>query len=260
MKLTLANGLPLVDLQITEDGQLEGQTGNVTYLPPSPGSIPANGMVRLELDSEIIQGSRLQIGYEIKATNNSEIEYLSENYYKYGIIEGDVVTITPSAIIDYLDSDWDFDAESNPDWEAIQKDDSRISLAEEVRNSTSIDEAKLFYTEALAGYDLQPTESATVMLNVSKLLTSSEDIELGNETEIVKVEKPGGPNITSIPGNYVPGTGPSVESDDGMAEIVIVTPNTGENMNYILPIAITVIACVILGVGVVLIKKKVLKK
>ena len=260
MKLTLANGLPLVDLQITEDGQLEGQTGNVTYLPPSPGSIPANGMVRLELDSEIIQGSRLQIGYEIKATNNSEIEYLSENYYKYGIIEGDVVTITPSAIIDYLDSDWDFDAESNPDWEAIQKDDSRISLAEEVRNSTSIDSAKLFYTEALAGYDLQPTESATVMLNVSKLLTSSEDIELGNETEIVKVEKPGGPNITSIPGNYVPGTGPSVESDDGMAEIVIVTPNTGENMNYILPIAITVIACVILGVGVVLIKKKVLKK
>ena len=260
MKLTLANGQPLVDLQITEDGKLEGQTGNVTYLPPSAGSIPANGMVRLELDSEIIQGSRLQIGYEIKATNNSEIEYLSENYYKYGIIEGDVVTITPSAIIDYLDSDWDFDAESNPDWEAIQKDDSRISLAEEVRNSTSIDEAKLFYTEALAGYDLQPTESATVMLNVSKLLTSSEDIELGNETEIVKVEKPGGPNITSIPGNYVPGTGPSVEHDDSMAEIVIVTPNTGENMNYILPIVITVMACVILGVGVVLIKKKVLKK
>ena len=260
MKLTLANGQPLVDLQITEDGKLEGQTGNVTYLPPSPGSIPANGMVRLELDSEIIQGSRLQIGYEIKATNNSEIEYLSENYYKYGIVEGDAITITPSAIIDYLDSDWDFDAESNPDWEAIQKDDSRISLAEEVRNSTSIDGAKLFYTEALAGYDLQPTESATVMLNVSKLLTSSEDIELGNETEIVKVEKPGGSNITSIPGNYVPGTGPSVESDDGMAEVVIVTPNTGDNMNYILPITIGMITCIILGIGIFHIKKKVLKK
>ena len=260
MKLTLANGQPLVDLQITEDGQLEGQTGNVTYLPPSPGSIPANGMVRLELDSEIIQGSRLQIGYEIKATNNSEIEYLSENYYKYGIIEGDVVTITPSAIIDYLDSDWDFDAASNPDWEAIQKDDSRISLAEEVTNSASIDGTKILYTEALAGYDLQPTESATVMLNVSKLLTSSEDIELGNETEIVKVEKPGGSEITSTPGNYVPGTGPAVECDDDMAEIVIVTPNTGENMNYILPITIGIIAFAIIGVGIVVIKKKFLNK
>ncbi len=260
MKLTLANGQPLVDLQITEDGQLEGQTGNVTYLPPSAGSTPANGMVRLELDSELIQGSRLEIGYEIKATNNSELDYMSENYYKYGIIEGDVITITPSAIIDYLDSDWDFDAASNPDWEAIQKDDSRISLAEEVRNSTSIDGAKLFYTEALAGYDLQPTESATVMLNVSKLLTSSEDIELGNETEIVKVEKPGGSNITSTPGNYVPGTGPAIEGDDDMAEIVIITPNTGENLNYILPITIGIIACIIIGVGIFYIKKKVLKR
>ena len=258
MKLTLANGQPLVDLQITEDGKLEGQTGNVTYLPPSAGSIPANGMVRLELDSEIIQGSRLQIGYEIKATNNSEIEYLSENYYKYGIIEGDVVTITPSAIIDYLDSDWDFDAASNPDWEAIQKDDSRIALAEEVIGSLSTDNVKILYTEALAKELLQPTKSATVMLNVSKLLTSSEDIELGNETEIVKVEKTGGPNITSTPGNYVPGTGPSVEPDDSMAEVVIITPNTGEDLNYIIPITIIGIAFVILSVGIIFIKKKVL--
>ena len=260
MRLTLANGQPLVDLQITEDGQLEGQTANVTYLPPSPTSIPTNGMVRLELDSEIIQGSRLQVGYEIKATNSSELDYMSENYYKYGIIEGDVVTITPSAIIDYLDMDWDFEAESNPDWEAIEKDDSRITLAEEVTNSESIDNRKLLYTEALAGYNLQPTESATVMLNVSKLLTASEDIELDNETEIVKVDKPGGSNLTSIPGNYVPGTGPAVEPDDDMAEVVIVTPNTGENLNYIIPIAIVATAFVIIGVGIIFIKKKVLNK
>lgn len=260
MKLILANGQPLVDLQITEDGKLEGQTGNVIYLPPSPSSTPSNGMVRLELDSELIQGSRLEIGYEIKATNNSELDYMSENYYKYGMIEGDVVTITPSAIIDYLDSDWDFDATNNPDWEAIQKDDSRIHLAEEVTNSTSIDGAKLLYTEALATYQLQPTESATVMLNVSKLLTSSEDIELGNETEIIKVNKPGGSDITSIPGNYVPGTGPAIERDDDMAEIVIITPNTGENLNYIIPTVVIVTAFVILGVGVIFIKKKVLNK
>ena len=260
MKLTLANGQPLVDLQITEDGRLEGETGNVIYLPPSPSSTPSNGMVRLELDSELIQGSRLEIGYEIKATNNSELDYMSENYYKYGIIEGDVVTITPSAIIDYLDSDWDFDAASNPDWEAIQKDDSRIELAEEVTNSTSIDDAKLFYTEALATYNLQPTESATVMLNVSKLLTSSEDIELGNETEIIKVNKPGGSDITSTPGNYVPGTGPAIERDDDMAEVVIVTPNTGENLNYIIPLTVGIIAFVIIGIGIIVIKKKVLNK
>ncbi len=260
MKLTLANGQPLVDLQITEDGILEGQTGNVIYLPPSPNSTPRNGMVRLELDSELIQGSRLEVGYEIKATNDSELEYMSENYYKYGIIEGDVVTITPSKIIDYLDSDWDFNAENNPDWEAIQKDDNRIILAEEVINSTSIDTTKMLYTESLATYVLKPTESATVMLNVSKLLTSSEDIELENETEINKVNKTGGSDITSTPGNYIPGTGPAVERDDDMAEVVIITPNTGENLNYIIPTVVIVTAFVILGVGVIFIKKKVLNR
>ena len=185
---------------------------------------------------------------------------MSENYYKYGVIEGDVITITPSGIIDYLDSDWDFNATSNPDWEAVQKDDARLDLAEDVTNSTSIDEAKLLYTEALTQYQLQPTESATVMLNVSKLLTSSEDIELGNETELIKVDKPGGSDLTTIPGNYVPGTGPSVEGDDDMAEVVIVTPNTGENLNYMIPLVVTITACIIIGVGIIFIKKKVLNK
>ena len=260
MKVTLANGSTLVDFEITEDGNLEGQAANVIYLPPSPNSIPTNGMVRLELDSELIQGSTLEIGYEITVTNNSEIEYMSENYYKYGMIKGDVVTITPSAIVDYLDVDWSFDQTNNPDWEKIQQDDSRITLAEEVINSDSIGNRTLLYTEALAGYDLQPTQTATVMLNVSKLLSSSDNIELDNETEINKMDKPGGANLTFIPGNYVPGTGPAVESDDDMAETVIITPNTGENLNYIIPIVVVATAFVIIGVGIIFIKKKVLNK
>ena len=260
MKVTLANGTTLVDLEITEDGKLEGQTSSVTYLPPSDTSIPKNGMVRLEMDNELLEGSTLQIGYEIRVDNNSELEYMSENYYKYGMIEGDVVTITPSAIVDYLDTDWMFDATSNPDWEVIQKDDSRIELAEAVKTSETIDNRTILYTEALAGYDLQPTQNAIVMLNVSKLLNASQDIELENETEIVKVDKPGGGSLTFIPGNYVPGTGPQVEPDDDMAEIVIITPNTGENLNYIIPITVTITAFVIIGVGIVFIRKKVLNK
>ena len=260
MKVTLANGQVLVDLEVTEDGKLEGQTSNVTYLPPSTSSIPTNGFIRLEMDSELIEGSRLEIGYEIRVDNNSELDYLSENYYKYGIVEGDVVTITPSGIIDYLDNDWDFNAENNPDWEAVQKDDTRLDLAENVTNATSIDGTKLLYTEALIRYNLKPTENATIMLNVSKLLTSSNDIELGNETEIVKVDKPGGSDLTTTPGDYVPGTGPNVEGDDDMAEIVIITPNTGENLNYIIPLMVTITAFVIIGTGIIFIKKKVLNK
>mgnify|MGYP005760657995 CR=1 FL=1 len=260
MRVTLANGSTLVDVEITEDGKLEGQKANVIYLPPSPNTIPVNGMVRVELDSELIQGSTLEVGYEIKATNSSELEYMSENYYTFGIIEGDVVTITPSAIVDYLDVDWGYDATKNPEWEVIRKDDSRITLAEEVMNSTSIDDRILLYTEALAGHALQPTESATVMLNVSKLLSSSDSIELDNETEINKIEKPSGAKLTSTPGNYVPGTGPAVERDDDMAETVLITPNTGRNLNYVLPTMMIIGAIVILGIGIVWIKKKVLRK
>ena len=260
MKVTLANGQTLVDVQVTDDGQLEGQTSGVIYLPASPNTTPSNGLLRLEMDSEIMEGARLEVGYAIKVQNNSELEYLSENYYKYGIIEGNPVTITPNAIVDYLDSDWSFDANANPDWEAIQKDDPRIDLADEVMNSTSIDNTTMLYTEALSGYALRPTESAEVILTVSKLLTTSGDIELDNEAEIVELEKTGGPTPTSTPGNYVPGTGPNVEGDDGMGETVIVTPNTGENMNYIIPTICIVTACIIIGVGIVFIKKKVLKK
>lgn len=260
MKVTLANGQTLVDLEITEDGKLEGQTSSVTYLPPSANATPANGFVRLEMDSELIEGSRLEIGYEIRADNNSELDYLSENYYKYGIQEGEVVTITPSAIVDYLDEDWNFDAVNNPAWEAIQKDDAKLNLAEDVMNAISIDNTKLLYTEALTEYNLKPTENATITLNVSKLLTSSEDINLQNETEIIKVDKTGGSDLTTIPGNYVPGTGPNIEGDADMAEDVIVTPNTGDNLNYIIPIAVTITAFVIIGVGIIFIKKKVLNK
>lgn len=261
MKLTLANGQTLVNFEVTEDGKLEGQTAGVVYLPPSPNAIPNNGLLKLEMDNELIEGSRLEVTYEFKAENVSELDYLSENYYKYGIVEGETITITPSAIIDYLDEDWDFNANNNSDWESIDKNDERIDLADEVYNSkeSTIDDKKLLYTEKLAK-ELKPTENTTVTLNVSKLLTASQNIELDNETEVIKVNKTGGGTLISIPGNYIPGTGINEELDNDMAETIIITPNTGDNLNYIIPITVILSSIVILGVGIVFIKKKVLNK
>lgn len=62
-----------------------------------------NGLVKLELDNELIQGATVEVEYEIKVTNNSELDYVSEDFYKYGIKSGNEVTITPTSIIDYLD-------------------------------------------------------------------------------------------------------------------------------------------------------------
>ena len=264
MKVTLANGRVLVDLTVNEDGSLEGTNSSVMYIPGSPTTEPPQGIVRLEMDSELMSGATLEVGYEFVATNNSELDYLSENgnYYKYGIQEGELVTITPTAIIDYLDTDWAFEANENEGWEAIDLNDSRIDLAQTVRESTEKNNRQILYTENLATplTPIEPNNKATTMLNVSKLLTSSQDIELDNETEIIKVDKTGGSDLTTTPGDYVPGTGPQVERDDDMAERVLITPNTGANMNFILPISIVISAFVIIGVGVIFIKKKVLNK
>ncbi len=259
-KVTLANGQVVADITIDEDGKITGEKNHITYMGPSDNLNPKNGFVRLELDNELIQGALLEVGYEIKATNISELDYLSENFYNYGKVEGPVVTITPTAIIDYLDKDWAFEPEKNTQWEIKSLDDIKGIVAEVVYNNeeSTINEKTILYTESLKDQKLEPTKIATVDLNVSKTLTTTDEISLDNETEVVKLEKTGGSKTEETPGNYIPGTG-KTEADDGMAETVIVTPSTGDNRGYIIPIMIGVIAFVILGIGIVLIKKKALK-
>ena len=265
LKITLANGQVIVDAKIEEDAdgnrKLTGEKKYVTYMAPSPDLEPSNGFVRIELDNELIQGATVEVGYIIKATNISELDYLSENFYKYGIVEGEVITIEPTGIIDYLDRDWGFEQDKNPDWKIITEEEVKSLVAEVVYKdeNSNIENTNILYTEKLKGNKLKPTESAEVTLDVSKLLTTSEDIELDNETEIVEINKPGGPDLPTTPGNYVPGTG-KTETDDSTAETVIVTPSTGGNFNFIIPIAIGMSALVILGVGIYLIKRKALNK
>ena len=260
LKITLANGQVINNITIEDDGSITGDSSNVTYMPPSDTTQPANGFIRVELDNEMIQGATLEVGYEFVATNNSESDYLSENFYKYGIIEGDVITINATGIIDYLDKDWAFDNEANPQWQVKTLDDVKDLLQEEVyeTETSTINDKTILYTDSLKDVPIEPTQSESVMLNVSKMLTTSEDISLDNETEIVEVDKTGGSDIISTPGNYIPGT-EHKENDDSISETVIVTPATGDNLSYILPITIGIVALIVIGVGVVIIKKKTLE-
>ena len=57
--------------------------------------------------------------------------------------------------------------------------------------------------------------------------------------------------------NYEPG-GEEHESDDDMGETVTVTPSTGKNLNYIIPGITAIVMLIILGTGIILIKRKVL--
>lgn len=261
MKVTLANGQVIADLEIDEEGNVTGLKDGVIYMGPSDNKEPKNGFIKLEMDNELIEGSKLEVTYEIKAVNSSELDYATEDYYQYGIAGGQIITIIPSAVIDYLDKDWGYDSAINPGWEVKTIEELHDLVAEVVYNNeeSTINDKTILYTENLKT-ELKPSETKDTTLNVSKILTTASDISLDNETEIIKLEKPnGGGDVPSTPGNFIPGEGPE-EPDDSTSETVIITPNTGANKNFIIPISVGLVALVILGTGVIFIKKKILNK
>ena len=242
-KVTLANGQILADATVREDGKLEGTTNHMTYMGPSTNG---KGYVKLEVDSELIEGATLEVGYEIKAINQSEVDYMSENYYKYGIKEGNIATLTPSAVVDYLDKNLGFVEDNNRDWKQITSEDLEKLNAVKVGDTEYLNNKKILYTEATTKA-LKPTETVSVGLNVSKLLTSSEDLTFNNDAEVAKITPPGNPPV--VPPEYPPVV---------PAEDIIIVPSTGANMNYLLPTIVGMVSLVILGVGVFVIKKKVI--
>ena len=106
---------------------------------------------------------------------------------------------------------------------------------------------------------------------VFKKLTTTDEIELNNEAEIINVTRndtgdgSNGSLLQHDPGDYVPHNVSKedmafrVEHDDSTAETVIITPNTGANLGFIVPLTVLIISSLgILVAGIILIKKKVL--
>ena len=264
VKVTLANGQVIVDAQMQEDpetGEITA-TGNTQYLVYRPDMDGIQGFVRVEMDREIIQGATLEVEYLLEVKNNSEIDYDSQNYYLYGIKEGNILTIRTTEVVDYLDKDWPIDLTQNEEGWSIKtveelKQDVITSDVYEGEYS-EISERTILYNTTLGNRALNPGEENSTTLKVSKVLSNSEEIDLENEAEIIEIEQKGRP-VPTIPGNYVPGTTPN-EPDDDSSELVTVTPPTGENQNY-LAITITIVsALVVLVVGIIWIRKKLLKK
>ena len=255
-KVTLANGQILVDAKVTEDGKLEGTTNHMTYMGPSTSG---NGYVKLETDDELIEGATLNITYQIKAINQSELDYMSEDYYKYGINEGNIATIatlTPSAVIDYLDKNLGFEDNDNKDesgnsiWQQISKVKLQEFKAQKVNDGGYLDNKKILYTDKIAK-PIKPGDTKTVDLKVSKLLSSSTDMTFNNDAEVAKITSNDGQNPPVVPPTYPP----VVSAEDS-----IVVPSTGANMNYAFPTIVGIVSLVILGIGVFVIKKKIIEK
>ena len=186
-KIKLANGQILVDATI-KDGKITGTKPYTTYLPNTTNqNTPKSqiGLLRTEMDNELIEGATLETTYTITAKNVGELDYTNKDYYLFGNKDENYIVKTSVAqLLDYVDGrvqivdeskNWN-DVSSDQDyankWFISKKDDSEYMNSIKPYVTTILKEA------------IKPTEQRSVTLQTSKLLTSSDDNLFNNQSEI----------------------------------------------------------------------------
>ena len=259
VRLTLANGQVLID----------GDPRKLDLSPMQYVTYPEGGILKIELDLEIMQGANLYVEYEIKVRNNSELDYNTKEYYQYGEVnDATAVGTTINKVIDHLDKNIVFDANnSNSKWQIVNIND--LDVSKEVKTNMGGNANTLVYDGS--DITLQPgNEQALEKLAASKIISTSEDSTYNNYVEILEVSNSTGRFYgemkdnkwqTDTPGNFYikDGDEQNIEIDNnrGRSAIVSIVPSTGEDRSYYYYI-IGIAALVILIGGIVIIKKKVL--
>lgn len=243
------------------------------------------GFAQLSMDEELMHGATIKISYKITVTDIGEVDYKDNLFYYTGNVadRNTIVRTEPNQLIDYVGNNLQFYAVDNPAWQVIDKNtlvsnDQRETLVHNnwkeqtekyntVITTKPVDESGNSQSN-IAKAKLVPKiydEAGSIVsddLILTQLITSenkTDDLRYRNITEIVKTSNDvGRRNAYSVVGNQDPTAEPQ-EIDTDRAEIVQILPPYGNGgINYI--IAITVmISSVVLLVGIIFIKKKVLK-
>lgn len=263
VKITLSNGVILLNAKVEKgpDGkyQLAEKTPYTIYLPRTNA---AEGAIKIEIDQELIEGAKLDVTYEITIKNVSELDYISEGYYKFGNPKDNPVKLTPS-IIDYLDESLIITDKVTLDkWEKLSLENKK-----DLFENGSLDKDLKEYIEKLKSVQthisekpLKATEETKVELVSSRLLSKNDEIILSNKTEIIEIDKTGGRPPIPIPGNFDPSTNEPREPDVDTSEEIIIIPPTGLSKNKMIYIILGISTLGILTSGIILIKKFVLRK
>lgn len=251
VEITLANGITIMN------GDPRSQ--NIQSLKMLP-----NGNIHIEIDDEIIQGATLRITYEITVNNqNCEIDYNDKNYYIYGTVPSDkenkykISTIVD--MFDYLPEELVLES-TDGNWESIEiTDDMKGTLLAEDVFEIVKKLQNVIHLKNPVFEDMKPgsEERDTSMVVSRKISVASDSLTYENDIEVIKLK--GRKTIDSIPGNYDPTTNTPDEPDDDNVELTITKPQGG-NRQYTLYGAIGIGILVVIGVGIVIIKRKVLRK
>jgi len=222
----------------------------------------ANGIVQATMDEELMHGATIDVIYELKVTNSGETDYTGkEFYYKArGANESNKVVTSANLVTDYVANNLQYKEVENKGWNLIKSEELinkglvNNSLNDKVNKFNSI-----LQTSELEKY-LKPGEEITKTLSLSQTITAqneNDDLTYVNMAEIVQTSNNVGRRMAySIVGNQDPTLDAPSEVDATKAEEVLILPPFGsEYIYYGLAIAVAAI----LGLGIFLIKKKVMR-
>ena len=249
IKVTLSDGTVLID---TEKGVSKNVMG------ANKKGVP----VSVYIDEEIMHGANITIKYKIRITNTGEIDRLS-NY----IDNGDDSTIPTRATIvyNYTNRNALFKTDTDNDiWHEITQEEAKNNINEQVLESIRDGNKKIYKTEELKT-DLYPIGSIElqeegenyieVVSTMSKVISpqdTTETLSFDSMLEIIqRYNEAGRRSYTSIPGNYVVGSG-ITEPDSTENSRVVITKPLGANLSlkYIC-IALAVLSLVLIIILVI---------
>lgn len=264
VKLTLSNGTSLIN----------GNPMDANVSQYLTGITSSNAKV--ETDYTNLYGSNLTIDYSVKATNESELDYATKEYYTKGIIGSAIpVTTAVTKIIDYVS----YKAAN------YQEASDNLKLADDYTNSEGYTKEDYYENNIIEtneknyknqllitnAENLTPKKAgngkyeSSYVVTVNKLLPSSEttdDLGLGSYSEIIGITNiTFTPQYTSHMGSYIAGDSTSypvgTSEVDNADSIITLTPPTGENKDNTVYIVVATMLGVI-GIGILIIKKVVL--
>lgn len=262
-KIMLANGQVLLD----GDPKTDKMSGLKYLEPMGPNTPNPNGTVNIELDSELIHGSTLELTYAIKVNNIGEKDYYNEEYYKYGTNHEKEVVISPQ-IYDYVDTALTFDKAVNPNWDKVDINKFTSDTTAEdklIVEQNALTEIKthndiIHYNQDIS---LPAGTENNLTLILSRVLSNSDDpLTYDNDVEMVEGSKTKGRRIekTKRTGTQLTPEGTLKTTSIGdSSETTTITPPTGENRDYLIYIITGIGALLILAAGIIIIKKKVIK-
>lgn len=224
--------------------------------------------LRVEIAEDSLYGSDLVLTYDLRVTNESEVNYyeIDDSYYGWYYMFGDIIeNVTypveiSTTVDDYLDSLLQFTGNTN---NATRENDVIEVKSDDDQNTIAYKYGLIYNNQ------IERTSTETVVLQAHKLLSELEDewnYNNGAKIRTLENKTSNGENKdkTSISLVVTPINSPASNAKIGddyqsYTETIVTTPTGLDKSSIIIYIVTTIAGLIVLSVGIVFIKRKIIK-